>query len=189
MIGEYAIPATQQTARLLLRPIALGDAADIFAYCSDPLVTRHVPWPTHRTIDDAIDFVNRRLKLAASGPVLDWSISQGEGKPMIGWIGIEDIRDAHFSGEVGYVLARPFWKCGFMTEALRTVVDTTFRHTPINRIHAQCLVANRASARVMEKSGMTFEGVLREVNYFKNAFHDLQSWAILRKDWLAATRR
>jgi RimJ/RimL family protein N-acetyltransferase len=41
----------------------------------------------------------------------------------------------------------------------------------------------------MEKSGMSYEGVLREVQYFKEVFQDLQSWAILRRDWLEARGR
>jgi RimJ/RimL family protein N-acetyltransferase len=41
----------------------------------------------------------------------------------------------------------------------------------------------------MEKSGMTFEGVRREVSYFKEAFHDVKSFAILRRDWLGARGR
>jgi len=108
---------------------------------------------------------------------------------MIGSIGIDAVSDQHFSGELGYVLARPYWKRGLMTEAVRTVIDAAFRYTPLNRIEAQCLVAHRASARVMEKSGMSFEGILREVRFFKEAFHDLQSWSILRRDWLEARGR
>jgi len=189
MTDHYSIPSTLRTARLLLRPIAISDADDVFAYGSDPQVTKYVTWPTHRTIDDALDFVNRCVRAYAAGPVLNWGITEGEGKPVIGSIGMTSINDAHFGCEVGYVLARPFWKRGLMTEALRSVIDATFRYTPLNRIQAHCLPANRASARVMEKSGMTFEGVQREVSYIKESFRDLQCWAILRRDWMEARGR
>jgi ribosomal-protein-alanine N-acetyltransferase len=189
MTGNYSIPSVLCTSRLLLRPIAVTDARDNFAYGSDPQVTRYVTWPTHRTIDDALDFVNRRVRAYETGPVLHWAITEGEGRPMIGCIGIDAISDQHFSGELGYVLARPFWKRGYMTEAARTVIDATFRFTPLNRVEAWCLVANLASARVMEKSGMIFEGIRREASYFKDEFHDLRSWAILRRDWMGAMRR
>jgi ribosomal-protein-alanine N-acetyltransferase len=189
MIGHYSIPPTLRTSRLLLRPIVPADASDIFNYGSDPQVTRYVTWPTHRTIDDALDFVNRRVRAYEAGPVLNWGMTQGEGKPVIGCIGIDTVSDQHFSGEMGYVLARPFWRQGLMTEGVRAVIDATFRFTPLNRIEANCVVPNAASARVMEKSGMTFEGIGREMRYFKESFHDLQLWAILRRDWLSATGR
>jgi [ribosomal protein S5]-alanine N-acetyltransferase len=189
MTGSYSIPPILRTARLMLRPICVEDASDIFAYGADPKVTRYVTWPTHRTIEDALDFVNRRLRAHEMGPVLGWGITEGEGRPVIGCIGIDAISDKHFSGEMGYVLARPFWGRGMMTEAVRTVIDAVFRFTPLNRIEANCLIANAASARVMEKSGMTFEGVGREVSYFKEAFQDLKRFAILRRDWLGARGR
>jgi ribosomal-protein-alanine N-acetyltransferase len=189
MTGNYSIPPILRTARLFLRPITIADASDVFAYGSDPQVTRYVTWPTHRSIDDALDYVSRRVRDYAAGPVLHWGISLGEGKTLIGSIGIDAVNDQHFSGELGYVLARPFWRMGYMTEAVRIVIDSTFRFTPLNRIEAWCLVPNLASARVMEKSGMTFEGIRREASFFKDQFHDLRSWAILRRDWLAATRR
>jgi ribosomal-protein-alanine N-acetyltransferase len=189
MNGSFGIPEMLRTARLVLRPIGVADAPDVFAYCSDPAVTRFVSWPTHRSIEDAMDFVRRKVREAEAGPVLDWGISEGEESSIVGWIGIGDVSDEHLSGELGYVLARKCWGRGLMTEAVRMVIDAAFRHTPLNRIDARCMVANRASARVLEKSGMRFEGVLREVNYFKGTFVDLQSWAVLRRDWLEARGR
>ena len=77
MNNGYSIPTVLRTQRLVLRPIVIGDAHDIFAYCSDKAVTRHVPWPAHRTIDDTLEFVRRRLRAYGAGPVLDWDRSIG----------------------------------------------------------------------------------------------------------------
>jgi ribosomal-protein-alanine N-acetyltransferase len=189
MTTGYSIPAVLRTGRLLLRPIEIADAQAVFAYGSDRAVTKYLTWPTHRTMNDAVGFVEQRVREYATGPVLQWGITEGDGKPPIGCIGISNISDQHYRGEVGYVLARPFWKRGIMTEALRTVIDASFRYTPLNRIEAHCDPANRASARALEKSGMTFEGMLREVDYYKEAFHDRQMWSILRADWLEARGR
>jgi len=35
----------------------------------------------------------------------------------------------------------------------------------------------------MEKAGMTFEGVLREVAFIKGRFLDLKMYSILRREW------
>ena len=48
-----------------------------------------------------------------------------------------------------------------MTEAARSVVDLSLSDPQVRRVWAVCDVDNAASARVMEKVGMTFEGVLR----------------------------
>ena len=61
----------------------------------------------------------------------------------------------------GYVLARKFWRHGFAAEALTFLVNWTLAQSTIYRAWAYCDVENLASLRVMEKAGMTREGVLR----------------------------
>jgi ribosomal-protein-alanine N-acetyltransferase len=63
--------------------------------------------------------------------------------------------------EVGYALARPYWGKGYMTEVLRAVIDWSLAQPHIFRVQAFCDVDNLGSARVMEKAGMTREGLLR----------------------------
>ena len=48
-----------------------------------------------------------------------------------------------------------------MTEALIEIVEWALAQPPIFRISAVCDVENVASARVMEKSGLVHEAVLR----------------------------
>ena len=63
--------------------------------------------------------------------------------------------------EVGYVLARPYWGKGYMTEVLCAIIEWALAQPDIFRVQAVCDVENIASARVMEKAGMTREGTLR----------------------------
>jgi RimJ/RimL family protein N-acetyltransferase len=61
----------------------------------------------------------------------------------------------------GYVLGKKFWRHGFAAEALTHLVDWTLAQPPLFRAYAFCDVENPRSARVMEKAGMTREGILR----------------------------
>ena len=61
----------------------------------------------------------------------------------------------------GYVLGRVHWGKGYMTEALRFLLDWTMDQPEIYRAYAFCDIDNPASARVMEKAGMTREGIFR----------------------------
>jgi len=61
----------------------------------------------------------------------------------------------------GYVLAKKFWGRGMMTEALTHVVNWAAAQPDVFRVWAYCDAANLASARVMEKSGLTREALLR----------------------------
>ena len=88
------------------------------------------------------------------------------------------------SAEVGYSLAREYWNQGFMTEALRAVLDLAFRKLNLHRVEAQHETDNPASGRVMLKAGMRHEGTMRGRLFNKGRFVDVDVYAILREDWV-----
>jgi ribosomal-protein-alanine N-acetyltransferase len=45
------------------------------------------------------------------------------------------------------------------------------------------MVENVASARVMEKAGMTYEGTLRKREFIKGAYRDIKLYAILKSEY------
>jgi RimJ/RimL family protein N-acetyltransferase len=146
-----------QIGRLTLRPIAAGDAEPIFdGYAQDPEVTRFLTWRPHRSLDDAVTYVRRCMSAVSTRTYV-----------LIGWqdaklIGAFDIRQDRPHGlGYGYVLARSVWGRGLMTEVLLEVSRWALLQPAIWRIGDCCDVENRASARVMEKAGMTCEGIAR----------------------------
>src|SRR5437660_11053573 len=62
--------------------------------------------------------------------------------------------------DCGYVLARPWWRQGLMTEVLTEVTVWALRQPSVFRIGAVCDFENIGSARVLEKSGFIREGRL-----------------------------
>ena len=89
----------------------------------------------------------------------------------------------HARAELGYVLSRKLWGRGLMPEAVRAVVRFGFGRMELNRIEARCIIENAASARVMEKAGMTCEGTLREREFIKGAYRDMRLYSILRREY------
>jgi RimJ/RimL family protein N-acetyltransferase len=55
-----------------------------------------------------------------------------------------------------------------MTEACSGLVDRLFKLSQIWRVWAYCDIENRASARVLERSGMQHEGILRRAMLHPN---------------------
>ncbi len=64
--------------------------------------------------------------------------------------------------ELGYVIAREYWRRGIATEASRAVTDWALEQASLWRVWAFVDVDNVASARVLEKIGMTREGILHK---------------------------
>jgi ribosomal-protein-alanine N-acetyltransferase len=152
-------PDILETARLRLRPSTLRDADAIFRdYAQDYEVTKYLQWMPHRSIEETREFLRRCEKARAGGTRFPWAIIRKQDNRLLGMVEIG--LDGH-KVTVGYVLARPHWGCGFMTEAAQTVVDWCSSEPSISRIWAFCDVENHASRRVLEKAGMQCEGILR----------------------------
>jgi len=152
-------PGLLETDRLRLRRPLLEDAAAIFtAYAQDPEVTRYLTWRPHRRLGATRDFLRRCAEARKEGAAFPWAVTLRPDGRLIGMV---EIRPAGHRVELGYVLARPYWGHGLMTEAARAVADWTLAQPEVHRLWAVCDVENLASARVLEKAGMTREGVLR----------------------------
>ena len=151
-------PGTLVTDRLVLRRPSLGDAPAVYEYGRDPDVTRYMTFPTHQSRADAESF------LAACGPRWDagqeycWLIALRDQGRVIGAI---SARVRGHATDIGYVLARAHWRQGYATEASRAVVAWAAECPETYRVWAVCDVENAASAHVLEKLGMSREGVLR----------------------------
>lgn len=74
--------------------------------------------------------------------------------------------------ELGYVVARPYWGLGYMSEVVKKLVDWGLEQEGLYRIWSVCDVDNLASARVMEKAGMQREGILRRWSMHPTISHE-----------------
>jgi ribosomal-protein-alanine N-acetyltransferase len=174
---------TLETKRLLLRKITPADEADVFDYASEPEVSRYMSWEPHQSLEDSRAYlatVFERYQQHTPGP---WGIVHKGHARLIGSCGYYDWERNHSRAEIGYVLSRSYWGQGYMAEAVRALIAFGFREMALNRIQAICNVPNIGSARVMEKAGMQFEGVLRQSFFEKGEYVDVKVYAILRNEW------
>ena len=185
-------PPLIETPRLILRAVRPTDADDLFAYARDPEIARFTTWNPYQTIADAHRFLRIALDHYRTGKIGLWGIEHRASQRFIGTIGLTGEgaagQFAHGRAELAYALSREFWNQGFTTEAAHAMLHFGFTSWNLNRIEARCLVPNVASARVMEKIGMNYEGVLRQHVYVKGTFHDLKIYAILKGDWEKLSR-
>jgi ribosomal-protein-alanine N-acetyltransferase len=170
-----------ETERLVLRKLEMDDLADIFSYACDPEVAKYTSWTAHKTNNDTSAFLNYVLDLYKKGEVAPWGVVRE--RKVIGTCGFVGWDLDHSRAEIGYALSRKYWGRGLMTEAVVRIINFGFRTMQLNRIQARCEAANIASARVMEKAGMRFEGVLREHEYSKGRYLDIVICSILRREW------
>ena len=153
------LPDTFDTARLLLRPIAVEDAEVIFdTYAQDKEVARYVMWRSHNHLGETHAYIARCV--GTPHEVERTYVLVGNDDNVVR--GTFALRQPGANRlDCGYVLARHWWGQGLMTEVLSEVSAWALRQPSIFRIGAVCDVDNVGSARVLEKSGFAQEGVLR----------------------------
>ena len=171
-----------ETERLILRPFTMDDAPAMYRnWASDPEVTKHLTWPTHESVEVS------RLVLAdwtshyPEHNFYQWAIVLKENGPEpIGNISVVHVKDSTLCATMGYCMSRAHWRKGIMAEALTALIAFLFDEVGFNRIEADHDIENPASGRVMQKSGMTFEGTSRQGGHNNRGIIDLCHWAILR---------
>ena len=183
----FRLPSLE-TKDLCLRKPRMKDAKDIFHYASDPEVARYVLWEPHRSISETASFVrDLRARLHAGCPS-SWVVVLRETDTVIGTIGFVWYSTDNNAAELGYSFSREYWNHGYATQALQAVIDSVFSSLPLNRLEAQHDVRNPASGRVMQKCGLTQEGILRGRIMNKGEYIDTALYSILRSDWEKAHR-
>ncbi len=183
MTPTWPLPGGQpvlETARLRLRPLREDDAETVFAWASDPEVTRFVGWPRHRSLEDSRAF----LRDAVDGGPLAWAwgLELKEDGRLVGSTGLHDWNPDTRCAETGYVLARAHWGRGLASETLAAMAELGFRTLGAHRLEAFCYAANAPSRRVLEKGGFACEGIHRDRAFAHGRYWDLCTYARLAED-------
>ncbi|WP_127590587.1 GNAT family N-acetyltransferase [Paenibacillus lautus] len=172
-----------ETDRILLRPITYADIDNMYQYCAVPQVSRYTTWNYHRSKEDTkgfIDFVLNRYETEKVGP---WGIEHKETKKLIGSCSFVRWDNRCLRAELGYVLSNEYWNQGIMTEVVNRIIEYAFKDLELVRVEAKCHPENVGSARVMEKSGMKFEGILRKYVWSKEELQDVKLYSIIRDEF------
>lgn len=175
------LPRVIRTPRLVLRPPVPGDAPHVYErWTRDPEVTRYLRWRPHESIDRAHAFIGTCVQSWAAIGHGPWVLTRtGDDTP----IGMIDARYGDMGVELGYVLGRADWGQGLMPEAATAVVEAALAEPDIYRVWAVCDVDNRASARVLEKAGMTLEGRLARASLHPNLGPEPRDVLLYARTW------
>jgi [ribosomal protein S5]-alanine N-acetyltransferase len=172
-----------ETERLLLRAIEENDSAAIFDYACDPEVARYTTWDAHKSMEDAKNLVRFIRKRYSENKPSNWAVILKNQSRLLGTCGFVSGFPVNKRAELGFSIRKDCWNKGYMTEAVRKVIDFGFKVIGLNRIEACCDAENKASARVLEKCGLKFEGVLRQYVFNKGKFRDIRSYSILAEEY------
>ncbi|WP_348646358.1 GNAT family N-acetyltransferase [Rhizobium leguminosarum] len=160
MAQKYRLPEEFVTDRFLVRRIVPSDAQAIFdGWNSDPEVTKYLTWKPHAELPQTLEAAERSHCEWEAGTAFPAVIClRDQPRELVGRV---DARPAGHKVSYGWLIRRDHWGNGIASEVVRWAVDHALSHPLIFRTEASCDVMNGASARVMEKAGMTKEAFLQ----------------------------
>ncbi len=141
----------------MLRPCAAADTGALHALWTDAAVRR---WLWDEVVIDratASEVIAASAASFASRGFGQWCVEVRGEAGLIGFAGLREI-EAPPEVELLYGFAPAQWGRGFATEASRAVLAYGFQTAGLARIAGRTDTPNRASARVLERIGMHFEG-------------------------------
>ncbi|WP_456276343.1 GNAT family N-acetyltransferase [Bacillus sp. AK128] len=166
--------------RLKLRPIFEKDAENIYEYFSDDEVTEFYGIESFTSIQQAISLVTQFQTGYEEKKAIRWGIAHADTNHLIGSIGFHNMNAHHKRVEIGYEITKSEWGKGYVTEALKTVISYAFDQTEIHRIGATVRRENLPSQQVLTKLGFIEEGMLRDYQFSRGAFHDLIMFSLVK---------
>lgn len=157
------LPREIRTPRLLLRAVAVDDAADqadaVTASLAD--LKAWMPWAQEpQTIEQAAEGLVGGAVSFDVGKEFNWTIRDRASEAFVGRVSVFAVDWRIPKGEIGYWLSSSQTGLGYMREAVSAVVDTA-EGAGFRRLEIRCDARNIRSAHVAERLGFTRDALLR----------------------------
>ena len=175
-----------RTDRLLLRPVRAADAAPLAARRSDPEVARYQTWIPPYALDRAEALIADVMAMDGPSDGAWWMLTVADpaDTTVFGDIVMKLTWDGR-TAEIGYNFDRDSWGQGYAVGAVEALVEYLFDTVRVTRIEGGLHPDNPASAMVLERVGMLFEGHTRRSFWVGDDNSDDWLYGMVRDDWEA----
>lgn len=160
-----------------LRDILETDLERIVELCQDPEIsqmTLNVPYPYE--MEHARFFYDN---IVLGGKSKTYAIYLDGNSELIGVIGINFNQIKSWAAEIGYWMGKEYRNKGYMTDALRKVIEICFFEYKLVRVCACHDPINPGSGKVMRKAGMELEGTTKAFVIKNGVYRDSIYYSVI----------
>lgn len=148
-----------ETERLILRKLKNTDAEEIFNnWLSDPEVSKYMVWNYQNSIKETEKWLEKCIIKYQKLDSYHWGIELKESGELIGSISANKADTIDECYEIGYAIGRRFWRKGYATEALKSIVEYLNEKVGIRKFLCRYAKDNQASGSVIRKVGFKYKG-------------------------------
>lgn len=183
-MDKYYLPELE-TKRLILRPVTLEDAADMYQYASDEATTRLVLFDRHLNLEMTQEVIKELfLKRPLKNIPTSYALVLKSTSKMIGTCDFFPSRFDNY--ELGFILNKAYWRQNYMYEAASEILRYAFEEFGVRRMEVRHLKENIASKALIEKLGFILEGIKKEqVILADGTVSDIYDYRLLKEEYNA----
>lgn len=172
-----------ESERLRYRKLTDADAPEILALRGNPETMRFIPRPLLTDIDGALAHIKMINDKIEENLDINWAVTEKDNNKCIGIMGFYRTQPEHFRSELGYMILPEYWGKGYVTEAVKTLLDFAFNTLNFHSIEAVIDSRHTVSERVLQKNGFTKEAHFIENFYYNNEFTDTVIYSLLKRNF------
>jgi len=177
--------------RVTLRTVEEADLEFVRDNIDDPRVRRPLTSARPTNLETTREHFEERISDDESVVELAVCVDDGARRfddavsngGILGTVSLFDVDNSDGHAEIAYWLSPDAQGDGIMTEAARLLVRYAFEELRLHRVRGRALATNEPSKRVLEKTGMRREGVMREAENVNGEYVDMVYFGVLREEW------
>ncbi len=173
-----------QTEQFIIRPYTSADVTAVWNTLNNYQIystTYGIPYPCD------IKYAKRWIKNIKTAGLNNYSyeyaiINKNNGAYM-GNVGLINIDSANRRCDITYFVDPLYQNHGIATQASAIMIKYAFEQLGMVRVGGMCMESNPASAKVMEKLKMTYEGTLRNYFFKEDTYVSVKNYSILLEEY------
>lgn len=174
-----------ETKRLYIRKATLQDRDEMYEMLHDPVILKYncITPPTHQEVETYIEKTSQDDKR--------YVMEHKDSHQVIGEVHLspDSLRYDANSVLFSYHLNTQYVGKGYMSEALRGLIDYCFQVRKVDLISARVFTPNIRSNELLKRLGFTLEGTLRHaVKAYQDIIYDDNLYSLTKEDYLDKKR-
>jgi ribosomal-protein-alanine N-acetyltransferase len=153
-------------------------------FFSDREVLRYTDREITHTIDEAILYLKNCQLRAEKKQHFFLGLFRKSDNKLLGILSLYHIDVKHSFASLGILLAKEYWRMGYMSEAMLRFLKFYFIELGFHRIEAQTFVDNLPAVKFFEKLKFSNEGILRENFMIEGKYENSYLFSMLDADYL-----
>lgn len=172
-----------ESNRLCFRKLTHEDAPEVLKLRGDKKIMKFIPRPLATNINEALEHINLINGKIDENKDINWAITEKNSNKCIGIIGFYRTQPEHYRTEIGYMIDIDYWGKGYISEAVKVLLDYAFNTLNFHSIEAVIDSRHIASEKVLIKNGFRKEAHFIEDFFYNNEFSDTVKYGILKREF------